>query len=155
MAREIERKFLVKGNRWRNQASGILYRQGYLAIDIKRTVRIRTVEKKGFLTIKALERGAVRTEYEYEIPLQDAISILDTLCELPIIEKKRYKIDHKGFVWEVDEFMGENKGLIIAEVELSDENQVIAIPDWVGKEVTDDLRYLNANLVKNPYSKWK
>ena len=156
MVKEIERKFLVNGNEWRNQANGILYRQGYLSTNIKRAVRIRTVgEEKAFLTIKALEQGAVRSEYEYEIPLPDAVSLLDELCEYPLIEKKRYKINYEGLVWEVDEFFGENEGLIIAEVELSDENQVIAIPDWVGEEVTDDPRYLNANLVKNPYKSWK
>lgn len=155
MVKEIERKFLVRGNKWRRQAKGVLYRQGYISTNVRRAVRVRIVERKGFLTIKALRRAAVRSEYEYEIPLSDAISLLDELCEYPPIEKKRYKINYKGFIWEIDEFLGENKGLIIAEVELTDENQVVAIPDWVGKEVTDDPRYLNANLVNNPYKAWK
>ena len=155
MANEIERKFLVKGNQWRNQSSGVLYRQGYLSTHINRTVRIRVVGKKGFITIKSLVRGSLRTEYEYEIPFKDAAFMLSELCKHPIIEKNRYKIKYEGHVWEVDEFFGENEGLIVAEVELSHENQSIDLPDWIGLEVTDDPRYLNANLVKVPYKNWK
>ena len=155
MANEIERKFLVKGNQWRNQSSGVLYRQGYLSTHINRTVRIRVVGKKGFITIKSLVRGSLRTEYEYEIPFKDADYMLSELCKRPIIEKNRYKIEYEGHVWEVDEFFGENEGLILAEVELSHEHQVIELPDWLGLEVTDDPRYLNANLVEIPYKKWK
>ena len=110
MALEIERKFLVKEGEWRRQ-KGIPYRQGYLNSDEERTVRVRTIEEKGYLTVKGISRGAVRKEYEYSIPLVEAEAMLNDLCEKPLIEKIRYKIEHKGFVWEVDEFFGENQGL--------------------------------------------
>jgi len=120
----------------------------------ERTVRVRTIGDMGFLTIKGKNIGATRMEFEYEIPVNDANEMLDKLCEKPLIEKIRRKIDFGGFTWEVDEFFGENKGLVIAEVELSDEAQQPELPKWIGEEVTDDPRYYNANLVKNPYSMW-
>ena len=154
MGTEIERKFLVKNNQWRKLGEGELYRQGYLSTDIERTVRIRTVGKKGFLTIKGISQNTRRDEFEYEIPLEEAKWMLDVLCIRPLIEKTRHKIADKDLVWEIDEFWGENTGLIIAEVELRDVNRTISVPDWIGKEVTDDPAYYNANLVKRPYSKW-
>jgi len=154
MGKEIERKFLVKGNAWRRLATGILYRQGYLSIVKERTVRVRIIGTKGFLTIKGITVGATRTEFEYEIPVKDANIMLDELCERPIIEKNRYKINHAGLIWEIDEFAGENKGLIIAEVELDDETQKVQLPEWIGEEVTDDPRYFNVNLIKKPYKSW-
>ena len=154
MATEIERKFLVKGNEWRSLATGTLYRQGYLSRKKGCSVRVRLVGNQGYLTIKGLTQGCSRAEYEYPIPGEDAQEMLANLCETPLIEKTRYKIEHAGLIWEVDEFAGENQGLIIAEVELTDENQSIELPDWIGKEVSEDPRYYNANLVQHPYSQW-
>ena len=153
MAKEIERKFLVKGDEWRSLGTGILYRQGYIPTSGKQTVRIRIIGDTGYLTIKGATVGRSRMEFEYPIPLQDAQEMLDNLCTPPLIEKKRYKIQQGDLVWEVDEFMGENEGLIIAEVELQAENQQIDLPDWIDKEVTDP-KYYNANLAKNPYRQW-
>ena len=154
MAQEIERKFLVTGDAWRRLAKGTVYRQGYLSTVKERTVRVRTVGDKGYLTVKGLSVGAKRAEFEYEIPVTDADVMLDELCEQPLIEKTRYKIPFDGLIWEVDEFASDNEGLIVAEVELSDEDQEIRLPDWIGEEVTDDLRYYNANLVAHPYKSW-
>jgi CYTH domain-containing protein len=154
MAKEIERKFLVRGNTWRGQDGGKRYRQGYLSIVKERTVRVRTTGDKGFITIKGMSVGATRSEYEYEIPLADANEMLDRLCERPLIEKTRYRVSHEDLVWEIDEFEGDNRGLIIAEVELEDETQSVPLPGWIGQEVTGDPRYFNANLVANPFSKW-
>ena len=154
MGQEIERKFLVKTDSWRGQDQGKRYRQGYLSTVKERTVRVRTAGEKGFLTIKGVTVGASRPEYEYEIPASDANQILDQLCQQPLIEKTRYRISYAGLVWEVDEFEGENRGLITAEVELKDENQVVSFPVWVGREVTADPRYFNANLVAKPFTTW-
>jgi CYTH domain-containing protein len=155
MGIEIERKFLLTSTSWKEFAPGTSYRQGYLNSTKERTVRVRTIDDKGFLTIKGLSVGATRVEYEYEIPVADAEHLLDELCEKPLIEKNRYKIAHGGFVWEVDEFFGENKGLIVAEIELESENQSFDKPEWVGEEVTGDPRYFNSSLIKEPYSQWK
>jgi len=154
MAKEIERKFLVKRDSWRGQEAGKRYRQGYLSTVKERTVRVRTAGEKGYLTIKGISVGASRSEYEYEIPVADANEMLDRLCERPLIEKTRYRVPHDGLVWEIDEFEGENSGLIVAEVELEDEHQSVTLPDWVGQEVTRDPRYFNANLVGKPFGKW-
>ena len=154
MATEIERKFLVTGDAWRAQAPGTRYRQGYLSTIKERTVRVRTIDDKGFLTIKGVSVGATRSEYEYEIPAADANEMLDDLCEKPIIEKNRYKIPIGDVIWEVDEFFGVNDGLIVAEVELQSEDQSFAKPEWIGKEVTGDPKYFNANLIARPFSIW-
>jgi len=154
MGKEIERKFLVKGEVWKELARGTSYRQGYLNSIKERTVRIRTIDDKAFLTIKGLTVGATRSEYEYEIPLADCNAMLDVLAEKPIIEKKRYKVPFAGLTWEIDEFFGENAGLVVAEVELQSEGQTFCKPEWVGEEVTADPRYFNSNLIKHPYSKW-
>lgn len=154
MAVEIERKFLVKGDTWRGLGKGSHYRQGYLSTEPGRTVRVRVAAGKGCLTIKGETINATRAEYEYVIPLQDAAAMLDGLCERPLIEKTRYRIEDQGLVWEVDEFEGENAGLVIAEVELDSEDQVVALPEWVGEEVTMDPRYYNANLIAKPFSCW-
>lgn len=154
MAKEIERKFLVKGDAWRRLAEGTLYRQGYLNSVKERTVRIRTVGERAFLTIKGITVGSTRVEYEYEIPVADCNAMLDGLAEQPIIEKKRYRIPFGGLVWEIDEFFGENLGLIVAEVELKSEDEVFARPDWLGDEVGHDPRYFNSNLIAHPFTKW-
>jgi CYTH domain-containing protein len=121
----------------------------------ERTVRVRTVGDQGFLTVKGITVGASRSEYEYEIPVADANEMLDRLCERPLIEKTRYRIPHGGLVWEIDEFEGENRGLVTAEVELKDQQQAVTPPNWVGEEVTGDPRYFNANLVAKPFSSWE
>jgi adenylate cyclase len=155
MGKEIERKFLVVGDAWRGLVPGIRYRQGYLSTVKERTVRVRIAGERAFLTVKGLSVGAVRAEFEYAIPLADADEMLDALCERPIVEKTRYRIPFAGLIWEVDEFGGANAGLIVAEVELADEAQTFARPDWIGREVTGEPGYFNANLVARPYSTWK
>lgn len=155
MGQEIEKKFLISNDNWRNLGKGKEYCQGYLNSEKGRTVRIRTIGENGILTIKGPSVDGAKLEYEYEIPYLDALEMLEKLCHKPLIKKTRYKIEHKGFIWEVDEFMGENDGLLFAEIELEDLNQVFEKPDWIGKEVTSDSRYYNANLVNNPYSNWK
>ncbi|MFH2122580.1 MAG: CYTH domain-containing protein [Pseudomonadota bacterium] len=155
MGREIERKFLVTGDEWRTMAEGISYRQGYLCLDTGRTMRVRIAGDHAFLTIKGKSSGISRLEYEYPIPVEDASILLTELCEQPIIEKKRYKISYQGFVWEVDEFLGENEGLLVAEIELEEEDQEFVKPSWVGVEVSSDRRYSNAGLVRNPFSLWR
>ena len=155
MGVEIERKFLPSTNDWRELSSGIPYRQGYLYTGSGLTVRVRIAGEKGFLTIKGPGSGASRMEFEYQIPTEDADEMLDRLCEKPLIEKKRYSIGYRGFVWEVDEFFGDNEGLVVAEIELESENQQFDLPEWIGEEVTGDPRYFNVYLVKRPYSTWK
>ncbi len=154
MAQEIERKFLVVGDGWRGLAPGVAYRQGYIPRGNGATVRVRIAGERGYLTLKGPTVGLTRSEFEYAIPLEDAIALLQTLCEPPLIEKIRYRIPYDGLTWEVDEFTGENQGLILAEVELTTETQGISLPSWVGLEVSHDARYRNANLAIHPYSTW-
>ena len=154
MGTEIERKFLLTGDAWRELGKGVHYRQGYLNSIKERTVRVRTINEKGFLTIKGITVGATRAEYEYEIPKDECTAMLDDLAEKPIIDKSRYKVDYEGFTWEIDEFFGENQGLIVAEIELESEDQKFEKPEWIGEEVTGDPRYFNSNLINHPYTKW-
>ena len=157
MANEIERKFLIKS--LPDDMSGITMRQGYLQPEKERAVRIRTVEKdgskKGVLTIKGMgsKSGMSRYEFETEIPVPDADHLL-SLCDQPLIEKTRFKYDHEGLIWEIDEFHGVNDGLIVAEVELKSEEQQFNKPDFVGDEVTGQVKYYNMMLLKNPYTTW-
>ncbi len=154
MSIEIERKFLVRDERWKTLAQGVPLRQGYLSSAPDRIVRVRIEGDTAVLTIKGRSVGAARGEWEYPIPLQDAQDFLDCLCERPIIEKRRYRIPYQDMIWEVDEFSGDNAGLVVAEIELESENQAFAKPDWIGAEVTHDARYFNANLLRHPYSTW-
>ncbi|MBW4644968.1 MAG: CYTH domain-containing protein [Goleter apudmare HA4340-LM2] len=154
MAQEIERKFLVQGDSWKNLATGSFYCQGYISTQKTATVRIRIIGDQGYLTIKGPSIKYSRSEFEYPIPVADAQEMLDTLCDRPLIEKTRYRVEYGNLIWEIDEFDGVNKGLIIAEVELSDEQQQIELPTWIGKEVSDDPKYFNSNLVKYPFSQW-
>ena len=155
MATEIERKYLVNGNEWREGAGkGLLCRQGYLSLDKERVVRIRRIGEAAYLTIKGLRQGIACPEYEYAIPVEDAEEMLENTCIKPLIEKIRYEVKYKGLVWEIDEFAGDNLGLIIAEVELESESQTVYLPPWVGEEVSNDRRYANAALVVCPYIKW-
>ena len=157
MSLEIERKFLVREDLWkpaRESGRGTLLRQGYLSSHPDRIVRVRIEGEAAVMTIKGRTVGASRGEWEYPIPLEDARVLLDDLCEKPVIEKTRYRVPHRGMVWEVDEFHGENVGLVVAEIELVSEDQQFDLPDWVGEEVTHDPRYANANLLRHPFSKW-
>jgi len=154
VATEIERKYLVVGDAWRALGSGTTYRQGYLSTVKERTVRVRVVGDRGTLTIKGLTVGATRTEYEYDIPVDDANHMLDDLCEQPVIDKTRFIVEYAGLTWEIDEFAGANAGLIVAEVELDSEDQAIELPDWIGEEVSHDPRFFNANLIAHPYTAW-
>lgn len=153
MGREIERKFLVQGTDWKRQGACTAMRQGYLSTDPARVVRVRVEGDKAALTIKGKSVGAVRGEWEYAIPVVDAEELL-ALCQRPLIEKRRYRIEHGGMLWEVDEFDGDNAGLVVAEIELQSEDQAFEKPDWVADEVTQDARYYNSNLLKHPYCNW-
>lgn len=150
---EIERKFLVSGSDWRT-ANPARISQGYLNRDKHRTVRVRISGTQAFLTIKGISQGATRTEFEYAIPLIDAEALL-ALCDGPLVEKLRHTLQHDGLTWEVDEFLGENHGLVVAEVELESETQAIQFPHWLSTEVTMDARYFNTNLATHPYSRWE
>lgn len=155
MGKEIERKFLVKYNEWGQviKPEGLHYRQGYLLADTNKTIRVRVTSKKGFLTIKGLSVGATRPEYEYEISINDANELLDSFS-ISELTKIRYKIPYKNKTWEVDEFLGNNTGLIIAEIELKSEEESFDIPSWIDKEVTGDEKYYNSNLTIFPYRNW-
>jgi len=148
MPLEIERKFLVRSDDWRGGAAAVQIRQGYLAASPTLSVRIRRAGALAFITVKG-GQGIVRTEYEYPIPPDEADEMLDTLCARPLLEKRRYVVPVAGADWEVDEFEGALAGLIVAEIELGHAEQTIELPSWVGREVTDDPRYLNANLAKS------
>lgn len=152
MAKEIERKFLVTDQSFKQFSEGVLYQQGYLSF--RPSVRVRIIGQKALLTIKGPSTGISRSEYEYEIPLHDGIEMLRELCKKPIIEKFRYKLEYGGFTWEIDEFIGDNKGLIVAEIELKNEEQAFQKPSFVGEEVSHDGKYRNSSLVNHPYSQW-
>jgi adenylate cyclase len=154
MAQEIERKFLVKGEAWRELVPGELFCQGYLSTVKERTVRVRIYNAQATLTIKSITDGISRSEFEYPIPLADAEFMLQHLAEQPVISKYRYRIPIDNVVWEIDEFLGANLGLIIAELELQTSDQPFSLPEWVDKEVSYDPRYYNNNLVKHPYNTW-
>lgn len=128
---------------------------GYLPAEAGCTVRVRLAGETGYLTVKGKTEGLARLEFEYPIPSADAGELLDLLCLKPLIEKKRYRIEHAGHVWEVDEFFEDNAGLVTAEVELDDPEEPVELPPWVGREVSDDYRYRNANLARNPYKNWR
>ena len=155
MGKEIERKFLVRSDAWKSLGKSTLYRQGYLSTHVDRAVRVRIIGDRAWMTIKSRQKGLMRLEFEYEVPLADAATILDEICERPIIEKTRHTIKFDGMIWEVDDFHGENRGLVVAEVELEEEDQQITLPPWVGEEVSHDPRYLNTNLTINPYTRWE
>jgi len=154
MGVEIERKFLLTGDGWRKLGTPELLRQGYLSTNPERTVRVRVEGQGATMTIKSKSVGATRGEWEYPLPLADANELLDRVCEQPIIEKYRSRVEHAGHVWEVDEFLGVNEGLRFAEIELESEDAAFEKPDWIGAEVTDDRRYFNSNLIKHPFSQW-
>ena len=155
MAIEIERKFLLKNQQCRAVAGvGCLIRQGYLSDQPERTVRVRVAGEQAWLTIKGKTEGIARLELEYSIPVAEAMQLLDQLCLKPLIEKYRYRIVQGDLVWEIDEFLGENAGLVVAEIELSTTDQVFDQPDWLGDEVSDDPRYFNSALIRQPFLRW-
>lgn len=154
MSVEIERKFLVRGSEWKTLGQSVAIRQGYLSTNPDRVVRVRIEDDAATLTIKGRAKGITRGEWEYAIPLVDADQLLNDLCERPLIEKTRTRIVYDGMVWEVDEFFGDNLGLVVAEIELESETQAFAKPEWIAEEVTDDARYFNANLLRHPFSAW-
>ena len=152
--REIERKFLVTGGAWQQTEIVQQIRQGYLSTTKERVVRVRVKDELATLTVKGITQNASRIECEYDIPLDDANLMLDDLCQKPLIEKTRYRLLVKNREWIVDEFHGENSGLVVAEVELNELDENIIIPDWAVVEITGDSRYYNSNLVTNPYRNW-
>ena len=150
---EIERKFLVTGTDWKEGTPSKEFSQGYLSQDPERSVRVRIAGDKAFLTIKGMSQGISRQEFEYPIPAGDARKLL-SLCLPTIITKTRYFVEINGHRWEIDEFHGDNEGLVLAEIELDNESDQVELPQWAGREVSDDRRYYNVSLAKLPYSKW-
>ena len=155
MAKEIERKYLTVNNDWRDNADeGIPIVQAYMESNDKSSIRIRIQGAQANLNIKSKTLGIERSEYEYAIPLTEAKEMLENLCDRPFIEKTRYHVIHDHHEWEIDVFAGDNEGLIVAELELSSADEAFTMPDWIGKEVSDDPRYYNICLVTHPYKKW-
>ena len=153
MGIEIERKFLVRNDHWSGLGTPVHYAQGYLVADGLRTVRVRIAGEDGYLTIKGKTQGMSRLEFEYPIPVNEAFELLN-LCPIPVIEKYRTKVLFGGKTWEIDEFEGENKGLVIAEIELKSEDEPFELPSWIGEEVTGDLKYYNSRLATHPFRTW-
>lgn len=153
MGDEIERKFLVSGDDWR-EGQNTRYVQGYLSREPGRTVRVRRAGEKAYLTIKSEVVGISRREFEYSIPLEDAEAMFK-LCVGPLIEKTRTVVMFAGKKWEVDEFHGDNEGLLVAEIELQSEDEEFVRPPWVGREVSADRRYFNSSLTQHPFKEWK
>jgi CYTH domain-containing protein len=155
MAQEIERKFLIDKEKWAatKKPAGQLYRQGYLLTDVNKTVRVRLTDTEGWLTIKGKNDGATRAEYEYSIPLEDARELLDAFSTSEL-SKMRYELLVDNKIWEVDEFLGDNEGLIVAEIELLSEDEKFTLPAWIAKEVTGETKYYNSNLTLLPFKNW-
>ena len=152
---EIERKFLVKDTSWKAFSDeGKQFSQGYLVGSKHASVRVRIQGEQAFINIKSATIDITRQEFEYEIPLNEATEMLETLCEKPLINKIRYHLKNENHLWEIDVFSGDNDGLIVAEIELNDKNEVFNKPDWLGEEVSDDARYYNVCLVKYPFKDW-
>jgi len=155
MAIEIEHKFLLANDDWRQLISrSVVYKQGYLSSQPTSSIRVRISDEQAWLNIKSATIGNHRFEYEYDIPLTDAHEIITNLCNKPLIEKTRHFVINDGHTWEIDEFVGANQGLIVAEIELSSIGEDFTKPAWIGEEVTADLRYYNNNLAINPYTTW-
>ncbi len=154
MALEIERKFLIDLKKLGHLKNGITIKQGYISTTDKTVVRVRISGKKAYLTLKGENKGITRTEFEYEIPIKDGESIIAELCSTPLIEKTRYLIPVSKHTWEVDIFHGDNDGLAVAEVELTNANEDIDLPEWVTTEVSGDKKYYNSNLLNYPFKAW-
>ena len=156
MAQEIERKFLIANDEWRNQVTRQeIYRQGYLSGTGECSIRVRVSDRHACLNIKSATLGIQRTEYEYPIPVGDAEEMLAAFCVEAVIAKTRYFVEYQDHVWEIDVFEGDNEGLVVAEIELAHENEHFARPSWLGREVSDDPRYYNVCLVEHPYKHWR
>lgn len=156
MATEIERKFLVSNDNWKDSVvSESVLKQGYLANESNASVRVRIAKDKAHLNIKSVTVGISRAEFEYEIPVSEAEEILAQVAKRPYIDKKRYKVRCGDHIWDLDVFAGENSGLVVAEVELESEGEAFELPSWAGEEVSGDVRYYNASLVNNPYCNWR
>jgi adenylate cyclase len=155
MAKEIERKFTVTSDTWRvyvtHQENFI---QGYLANNKSCSIRVRLSGDSATLNIKSAALNVYRDEFDYPIPLPDGKELLTRICQPPFIEKTRYYVQYRDHTWEIDEFKGENKGLVIAEIELKSTDELFDRPDWVGKEVSDDYRYYNVMLLEHPFKNW-
>ncbi|WP_455235009.1 CYTH domain-containing protein [Thiogranum longum] len=156
MGIEIERKFLVRDDSWREHAdSGAYYSQAYLTSDPANCIRVRIAADQAWLNIKSARSPLRRLEFEYEIPLEDARELMHEVCSGATVEKRRYHVTHAGHLWEVDVFEGANAGLVLAEIEIQDENESFELPPWLGIEVSDDPRYYNMHLAEEPYSQWR
>ena len=155
MGVEIERKFLVNPEKWDKlvKPESAHYRQGYLVDDDKKTIRVRVTDTQGYITFKGPTANFSRKEFEYKIPVKDGNELLDQFAESEV-EKIRYRIEFEGKLWEVDVFLGDNEGLIVAEIELTNEDEQFSMPDWVTEEVSGDERYYNSNLSVHPFKKW-
>jgi len=155
MPQEIERKYLLASSEWKALSHKTIHmHQGYLCNNSQSSVRIRIEDKQANINIKSMTIGISRAEYEYSIPLEEASELLDTLCKQPQIKKQRHLVNHAGKLWEIDVFEGDNEGLVVAEVELESEDEIIKLPEWIGKEVSQYERYYNMRLTQYPYSKW-
>ncbi|QEY23888.1 CYTH domain-containing protein [Neisseria animalis] len=155
MSVEIERRFLLANDNWRNAASlPKILRQGYLNVEKERTIRVRIIDNQAWLTLKGYISDVTRSEFEYEIPLEHAEQMMDTMCPFKM-EKRRYLVEYQGFTFEIDEYFGENAPLVVAELELPSEHTAYPRPDWLGREITSEGRFTNAYLSKHPYSTWE
>lgn len=156
MGIEIERKFLVNKDKFKklNLTDFEYLYQGYISVEVDKTIRIRKLQTNAFLTIKGITENATRLEFEYEIPIEDAKQLLEKFST-NMLEKKRYKFVYDNKIWEIDEFLGDNEDLLVAEIELKSVDEIFEIPNWIEQEVTDDVRYYNANLTINPFKNWK
>lgn len=155
MPQEIEHKFLLKKDLWRGQVQrSARMTQGYLQSSPASSIRVRIVGEQAFLNIKSATLGIARQEYEYPIPLAEAEEILATLCDKSFIDKTRHYVEYAGHTWEIDEFHGDNAGLLVAEIELGAVDEVFERPEWVGDDVSHESKYYNSCLVKNPFSQW-
>lgn len=155
MGIEIERKFLLANDNWRQHLDhSVKFSQGYISGSDKSSVRVRIEGEKSNLNIKGATLGITRQEFEYAIPMADAKELLATLCDKPLIEKIRHYVLVGQHTWEIDEFLGDNEGLIVAEIELSDEQETFIAQDWLAEEISQDKRYYNSMLIKNPYKNW-
>jgi adenylate cyclase len=155
MKMEIERKFLTRSDAWRSEDKRVFIRQGYLRADAGGSIRIRIVNEQAILTLKGPSSGISRSEMEYTIPRSDADNLLSELSLGRTVEKWRTCVQYAGHTWEVDEFLGENQGLVVAEIELEEEEELFEAPPWLGPEVSNDPRFFNASLALHPYSEWE
>lgn len=155
MALEIEHKYLIKPEAWAKVVplKSVILQQAYLSTDPEKTIRVRTMNDSAYMTIKGKSRGAVRLEYEYEIPLSDALELIRNFSS-NLVEKVRHYVEFEGKTWEVDEFKGSNEGLLVAEIELQTEDEMYHLPEWADANVTHDQRYANSNLSIKPFSAW-